>query len=467
MIQTETPDFGTSGLRGLVAQLTPELVADHIRAFLAACDSGTGICLGWDLRPSSPTIAKAITAAVRAEGVDLITCGAVPTPALALAAQARGAAAIMITGSHIPADRNGLKFYTRRGEISKDEETAIKAALGRAPAGKTAASIKDTEAGAAFVARYVQACGTTALRGKRIGLYSHSAVGRDLLAQILRGLGAEVIELGRSDQFIPVDTEAVAPEVRAHIRDWVKTHALDALVSTDGDSDRPLMADERGQIVPGDILGQITAQTLGAQKVVTPISSNSGVTQKTFETVTRTRIGSPYVIAGMAAAHGAVVGYEANGGFLLGFEAQGPAGGLTPLRTRDCMLPLVMTLIAAGDRPLSERVAEEPPVFTVADRLQQVPQALSQTFVQKLTQQPKARAAFLAALGQVETHLDLTDGLRMGLQGGGVIHLRPSGNAPELRLYIEAADKDQAQILLVEGVAQLRHAVQVLAANGV
>ena len=136
------PKFGTSGLRGLVVDLTPALVADHVRAFIAACDTGSGICLGWDLRPSSPDIAAAVMAAARGEGVDVIDCGAVPTPALALAAQARGAAAIMITGSHIPADRNGLKFYSKTGEITKDDEAAIKANLGRSPAAKG-----DTEQG--------------------------------------------------------------------------------------------------------------------------------------------------------------------------------------------------------------------------------------------------------------------------------------------------------------------------------
>lgn len=151
--------------------------------------------------------------------------------------------------------------------------------------------------------------------------------GRDVLAGILKGLGAEVIALGRADHFIPVDTEAVDPETRERIAGWVKSDALDALVSTDGDSDRPLLADETGQIVPGDILGQITAEALKARAVVTPISSNSGVTKKDcFDTVSRTRIGSPYVIAGMEDIGGRVVGYEANGGFLLGFEADGLRG---------------------------------------------------------------------------------------------------------------------------------------------
>ncbi|NDW60191.1 phosphomannomutase, partial [Yangia sp. PrR004] len=105
------------------------------------------------------------------------------------------------------------------------------------------------------------------------------------------------------------------------------------------------LADETGTIVPGDIMGQITAEALGAEAVVTPISSNSGVTRKGIGRVLTTRIGSPFVIAGMEELGGKVVGYEANGGFLLGFEAQGPDGTLAPLPTRDCMLPLITVLI--------------------------------------------------------------------------------------------------------------------------
>ena len=384
-------------------------------------------------------------------GVRVIDCGAIATPALALAALAHGAGAVMVTGSHIPADRNGLKFYSRRGEITKIDEEAIIAALGATPSKVPAAEqIEDTTAEQAFVQRYVSACGSDALSGRRIGLYSHSAVARDTLLAILSQLGAEVLDLGRSDTFIPVDTEAVDPETRAMIRTWVLDNALDALVSTDGDSDRPLLADETGTVVPGDVLGQITAQALTVDTVVTPISSNSGVVQKGFSRVLRTRIGSPFVIAGMEEAGGRVAGYEANGGFLLGFEAQGPTGSFAPLPTRDCVLPIVMTLIAARGGTVSERVAQEPPVVTVADRLQEVPQSWS-------------RPGCLAAHDAAESALDLTDGVRMITTTGQVVHVRPSGNAPELRLYVEAVDAGAAQDLLKRGLARLR---AELAASG-
>ncbi len=457
--------FGTSGLRGLVTEMTPEAVARYTHAFLAACrpeDTAGGVlCLGRDLRPSSPRIAGDVAQAAEQAGCHVIDCGALPTPALALAAAHHGGAAVMVTGSHIPADRNGLKFYTPRGEITKAEETAILAQLeATLPAETSGSREDDPEAAARFIARYVSAFGATALSGQRIGLYAHSAVGRDDLLRILTALGAEVVELGRSEHFIPVDTEAVDTETRSMIRDWVKTHNLHGLVSTDGDSDRPLLADETGAVIPGDILGQITAQALGAEIVVTPISSNSGVMQKGFTEVIRTRIGSPFVIAAMERHSGRTVGYEANGGFLLGFEAQGPAGPIAPLMTRDCMLPLVVALHAARNAPLSARVSLEPPVTTLSDRLQDVPQEKSMQLISRLTDDAAARAGFLAPMGLTCAAVDLTDGVRMSLGTGGILHVRPSGNAPEMRLYIETNRPDEAHALMAQA---LNHLAQEIA----
>ncbi|MFV0492620.1 MAG: phosphomannomutase [Pseudorhodobacter sp.] len=454
------PKFGTSGLRGRVVDLTPELVADHIRAFLAACPVGSGLWVGRDLRPSSPDLAQVVLETARAAGLETVDCGAVPTPALALAAMGAGAGAVMITGSHIPADRNGLKFYRPDGEITKFDETAILAALG-GPLPDTAlgpAIRTQGSAGAEWVARYVAAFGPRALSGLRLGLWSHSAVSRDLILKALRAMGAEVVELGRSDMFIPVDTEAVAPEARAALARWAEEHRLDAILSTDGDGDRPLLTDAAGRVIPGDILGQISADLLGAETVVTPVSSNSGVALPgRFGKVIRTRIGSPFVIAGMA-GQARAVGYEANGGFLLGFAAEAPAGVLAPLATRDSLLPMLAPLSrarAAGG--LAALVAAEPARFTAADRLQEIPTQTSRAFLAGLETDPARITDFLAPLGETADQRDLTDGLRLMLGSGRVLHLRPSGNAPEFRLYCEAETPEAAADLLQAGLAAIRN----------
>lgn len=452
------PKFGTSGLRGLVVELTPDLVADHVRAFLLACPYGAGLYVGRDLRPSSPDLAGVVIQTARAMGIAVTDCGETPTPALALAAMEAGAGAVMVTGSHIPADRNGLKFYVPGGEITKADETAILAHLGApAPARDGPEPVTDTTTPQAWAARYVTAFGAQALAGLRIGVWQHSAVSRDCLVDALRALGADVVALGRSDTFIPVDTEAVPQWARDQIGAFVSDHALDALVSTDGDGDRPLVADARGQIVPGDVLGQITARVVGADTVVTPISSNGGVALSGhFARVIRTRIGSPYVIAGMAAAGGRVAGYEANGGFLLGFDAALASGPLPALATRDSLLPIIAPLTrAAAQGGLAAVVAAEPAVFTASDRLEDIPTTASAALIAELTADASRRAAVLSDLGLAEVSVDLTDGLRMTAPGCTVLHLRPSGNAPELRIYTEAGRPDAAQALLVRAKAAI------------
>ena len=447
------PKFGTSGLRGLVVELTPALVADHVQAFIASCPVGTGLWVGRDLRPSSPKIADMVMQAATDAGVPVVDCGDVPTPALALAAMHAGAGAVMVTGSHIPADRNGLKFYTPEGEITKDHEGAILGALGSHRATKSGLRSADSAVGIAYVMRYVDAFGSDALVGMTVGVYTHSTVGRDLLMQILERLGAKVVELGRSETFIPVDTEAVDVTTRAQLRDWAATHDLDAIVSLDGDGDRPLLTDATGDVVPGDVLGQITGALVGAEIAVTPVSSNTGA-ETVFDTVVRTKIGSPHVIAGMGCG-GKVVGYEANGGFLLGFAAN----GLAPLMTRDAVLPLVAPLIAAKGQGVAAMVAGQPARFTATGRVENVPTEVSLAFVAKLGSDPAARAAFLAGIGGIEAGVDQTDGLRMTLADGRIVHLRPSGNAPECRFYAEAESVAAANAALTQGISALKAAL--------
>jgi phosphomannomutase len=456
------PKFGTSGLRGLVTDLTAPLVADHVRAFIAACPTGTGLWVGRDLRASSPALAECVLAAARAAGLRTVDAGALPTPALALAAMADGAAAVMVTGSHIPADRNGLKFYTPEGEITKAHEAAILGQLGKTRAEHPAPpTIRDTRAGDAWIARVVDGFGdgfgADALPILRVGVWMHSAVSGDLMVRALRALGAKVFDFGRSDAFIPVDTEALDDDTRRKLRDWVLANRLDALISTDGDGDRPLLVDDHGEVVPGDVLGQITAAVLGADTIVTPVSSNTGAEASgRFGRVIRTRIGSPFVIAGMQAAGGRVAGYEANGGFLLGFEAQGPSGPLPPLATRDSLLPLVAALYE-GRRlgRLSRRVAQEPARFTAADRLEETPTDASQALMAGFDAQPDSLRAFLAMLDEASALVDQTDGLRITLASGRILHMRPSGNAPEFRLYVEAESPEAAQDLLRRGLTAL------------
>lgn len=451
------PKFGTSGLRGLVSELEPDLISQYIQAFVLACPIGTAIFVGRDLRPSSPRIAANVIAAARATGCDVVDCGALPTPALARVAMTAGAAAVMVTGSHIPADRNGLKFYLPTGEITKADETTILHKLGAsAPSAPHPGTVtKNLSAEAEYTARYLRAFGAGALSGLRLGVYQHSSVGRDLLSQTLEALGATTVALARSEGFVPVDTEAVPAETRIDLAAWAKAHNLDAVLSTDGDADRPLMTDGSGKVIAGDVLGVLTAQALGAEVVCTPVSSNSMV-QQLFSprAVHLTRVGSPHVIAAMERvlaedSHARVVGFEANGGFLLGFQADAASGPLDALMTRDAFLPLIAPLVAARkqQRTLAQICEALPQRVTATDRLENMPSEAGLAFLSRLTQNAKAREHFLSPLG-AEVAVDLTDGLRISLEMGRILHLRPSGNAPEFRVYVEATSEAEARNLL-------------------
>ncbi|MDE3238142.1 MAG: phosphomannomutase [Paracoccaceae bacterium] len=471
--------FGTSGARGLVTDMTDRVCYGYTLGFLHYLReigefSGGDVALAGDLRPSSPRILRAAAEGIRAAGGVPVFCGYVPTPALAHYAFGRAIPSLMVTGSHIPDDRNGIKFQRPAGEVLKTDEAGMSRQAVTLPAAlfDDGGMLRDpaplpavTEIGAAYIARYVDFFGPEALKGLTIGVYQHSAVGRDLVARILADLGAKVLPLGRSDTFIPVDTEALRPEDVDLAHGWAADHALDAIVSTDGDSDRPLLSDHQGNWLRGDILGLLCAKALGADCVVTPVSSNTALELSgAFARTIRTRIGSPYVIADMDTAAGSgrvVCGYEANGGFLLGTALSREGRHLAALPTRDAVLPVISVLAASRGRSVAALCAELPQRVTWSDRIKNFPTADSRAIIAWLsdgddaTRRARIEGAFGALAGQL-AGIDQTDGLRMSFAGGTVIHLRPSGNAPELRCYTEADEVGQAQRLNAAVLALVR-----------
>ncbi|MBB3860013.1 phosphomannomutase [Novosphingobium hassiacum] len=480
MAQSGVP-FGTSGVRGLARAMTDMLCHAYATAFLqylrdiGEFADGDRVALAGDLRISTPRILAAVATAVRDCGGDVVYCGRTPTPALALYAMGIGIPSIMVTGSHIPADRNGIKFYRPHGEVLKSDEAGIVGQMvtidpARYDADGALANpaalpdVHDVEA--AYVARYVDYFGADVLSGLTIGIYQHSAVGRDLLVRAVEALGGIAVPFGRSEQFVPVDTEAIREEDVALAADWARSNKVDAIISTDGDSDRPLVSDASGTWLRGDIVGLLCARGVSADVVVTPVSSNtvaelSGAVPR----VVRTRIGSPYVIAAMmaeadAAPDARVCGYEANGGFLL----QTPVDGLSALPTRDALLPIIAVVSAAKDTPVGDVVAALPPRFTYSDRVADFPQEHSAALVAFLSEggEDEQLARIARVFGEIAglpTAIDTTDGYRMTFADGAIIHFRPSGNAPELRCYTEAETEARARDLNARALAHVLESV--------
>ena len=461
LMQTSGVTFGTSGARGLVTAMTDKVCYAYASAFLQYLRSidelgeRGAIALGGDLRASSGRIMQAIGAAITESGFSVINCGTIPTPAIAQFGMLRAIPSIMVTGSHIPDDRNGIKFYKRDGEILKADEEGIRRQSVRLPQTLSCPSLPpvNREAYQAYVDRYVNFLPELCLRGLRLGLYEHSGVGRDVFFEILNKLGADVVRLDRTDAFIPVDTEAIRPQDVTLAQQWTAEHHFDAIISADGDGDRPLISDEQGKWLRGDIAGILCAQYLGAETVVTPVSSNTAVEKSgLFKSVRRTRIGSPFVIEEMmfALREGAqnVVGYEANGGFLTATNIVRHGATLTALPTRDAMIvPLAILLLASQkELSISQLTAQLPPRYTISDRVKEFPTQLSAQKIAALTHaQPKQaiETVFGNYFGEV-ANWNMLDGLRITFENSEVVHLRPSGNAPEFRCYTEADSEARA-----------------------
>ena len=491
--------FGTSGARGLVSAMTDRVCYVYARSFIKYCEASykceRTIAIAGDLRPSTERILKALVQAGNDAGWKTIYCGRIPSPAIALYGLDKHLPTIMVTGSHIPADRNGIKFNHPNGEITKVDEQGIvsqsveideslftaEGMLKAAPALPTV----DAEAEENYCKRYPEFFGDDALRGLTIGVYQHSAVGRDIVVRVLESLGACVKPFARSETFIPVDTEAIRKEDEDLARKFTHEDFVDAIFSTDGDSDRPLLADDAGMWLRGDVLGILAAQSLGIKRIATPVSCNTSLEKSgSFEKICRTRIGSPYVIAGMESltaepavqGDGAVTvaGYEANGGFLLQtdlerVDANGKRRVLPALPTRDALLPMIAVMVKVRQERMCvvDLLRKLPKRFTLSDRLKEFPTDISKAKLAEIREQklgeklfgaltavpskfarPDAQGKMPAPFQGKIVSLNEVDGYRMEFDSGDIVHLRPSGNAPEFRCYVETESKDRSADLL-------------------
>lgn len=461
--------FGTSGARGRVTEMTDQVCYAYTCGFLQALQqqqvlaNQSAVGIAGDYRPSTQRIMQAVAQAIVDLGYQPRNFGYIPTPALAYYGMQQKIPTLMVTGSHIPDDRNGIKFNTAQGEILKADEEMIRQQVLRhskscfdvcgALCQPNSLPAVDPAAEQAYLDRYLGFFPSDALAGFKIGLYGHSSVARQPFEQILTGLGAKVDRLGYSETFIPVDTEAIRPEDVQLARDWASAGQFDALVSADGDGDRPLISDEHGNWLRGDIAGVLCAHYLQATAVVTPVSSST-VLEKSgwFKETRRSRIGSPFVIEQMqqllAAGSPSVVGYEANGGFLLASSIERDGRLLAALPTRDAVLVVISILLLARSQQMtiSQLLTQLPQRFTYSDRIKDFPTTLSQERLAQLTTGGSSAidAIFASLFGKLAA-LDLTDGVRMTFENSEIAHLRPSGNAPELRAYTEANTEQRAE----------------------
>ncbi|MGH7874113.1 MAG: phosphomannomutase [Candidatus Binatia bacterium] len=525
--------FGTSGLRGLVQDITDLEayinVKGTLRYLLDRRDirAQSTVVIAGDLRPSTDRIMGASVQAILDLGLQAENAGKIPTPALVARAIANKAAGVMVTGSHIPFDRNGIKINKSSGEILKSDEAGITAEVEKIRAeeyGRTgqaslfdpcgmlkhapALPALDRAAEDAYLNRYLSCFGRGGLAGMRVLVYQHSAVGRDLLARLLRELGADVVSVGRSETFIPIDTENITDDQLDRLEEFAAAAEREsglphAIVSTDGDSDRPLVAavlpdraamanGKRVRFLPGDLLGIVVAEYLRVDAAAVPISANDAVERRLRERkilLEKTKIGSPYVIAALDHLRGKfhrTVGWEANGGFLTGGAITIGESMLAALPTRDAVLPILANLFSAAEQEISLSTLWDrlPARFGRAGLLDNFPVVASQAILAGLipsgdvievefdragrvldrsradrTPLPLEPAAaddwrrrkatleayFTQAGGfDVIARLNVLDGVRIYFDNGDVAHIRPSGNAPQLRIYANSDSQQRA-----------------------
>ena len=514
--------FGTSGLRDTVGNMTDKECYINTRGFILFLkergeidEKNNTIALAGDLRSSTVRIMGAVVKAVEDEGCVIANCGPVPTPTMTNYALRKSLPGVMVTGSHIPDDRNGIKFTKKAGEVLKTDEADILRNVEKAretvsgtsqedslfDAGnmfKTPPNIPDVSHAAtvAYIKRYTDVFSTGALFGKKVVLYQHSAVGRDILETIFKALGAEVIAVGRSDTFVPVDTEKVSAATTEMLKSSADEYRPFAVISTDGDSDRPLLADENGRFLTGDKLGALVSLYLKPDYAAVPISANDAVVSalgaKNVEVV-QTRIGSPYVIAAMneklsSDPAAKVVSWESNGGFLLGSDWDISGKKLAALPTRDAVLPLIASMLLAisEEKSIAELIDSAlPERYTHADvaddktpGCETYTADMGKTIIKKfspgdpgITQAdfshgevkltgaeatPQLADELMKIKNDLESHfnaekgfadissINFIDGIRIAFSNNDVAHIRPSGNAPEFRMYATADTEERA-----------------------
>jgi len=565
-------NFGTSGMRGLVKDWTNMESYINTRAFFdyaldpsveGHVEPGDVVYIAEDLRPSADEsvtigelergqIAQAVTRAIEDAGCKVVNIGRLPTPALAYYAKMKGKACVMITGSHIPFDRNGIKFYKTNGEVLKSDEAGILARVQqtrdriynepfaqsifneqgmfradqRRPLPVPGAEAR--EARELYIQRYVDFFGgqkSNSLAGKNILVFQHSAVGRDIMVEVLKRLGANAIPVGRTEHFIAIDTEDIQKDTLDLLQGYADEAAVqgihvDAIVSGDGDTDRPMVlglqpsaAEPRRREVRffgGDLLGLVTAKYLGAGTVALPISANDAIDIECARLgipVTKTKIGSPYVIAAEnqlnAAGRRNVLGWEANGGFIMGSDVERNGKVLISLPTRDAMLPILSALFSAREdedrQPgsayaLTDVFDRLPKRYGKAGLIDNYPVEMSKLIIRTYSPSDEAiqqvdfkadgvllhlanggtrtvgledplAKAMLANKAELEsfykpelgfgrvTSINTIDGVRIFFDNGDIAHMRPSGNAPQLRIYAIAPTQERANAIVQMALA--------------
>ncbi len=434
--------FGTDGVRGLFGgPIINEQFAERLGFAVASWLPQKGrILIGRDTRASGVVLEAAIARGLRAAGADPVSLGIVPTPAVARAVVKENASlGVVITASHNPAVDNGIKFFGPEGmKLTDEAEAEIEKRL---PAQNGAAimhspALLPTLSGA--IADYISATQALlppgALSGWRIVLDTANGATAATSSVVLRALGAEVIGLGDAPDGTNINA-GVGSEHPEQLAAQVRTTGAKIGIAHDGDGDRCVLCDERGEILDGDEILTILAASslrrgvLVKNTLVVTMQSNLGVDAAIIGLggrVCRSDVGDRYVIEAMQ-AEGATLGGESSGHIICAEISPTGDGLVAALKIIDVML--------TTGKPLSElrRILEKFPQRTSALKVREK-----------------------RSIETLPTLSGAIRGLERELGSRGRVLVRYSGTEAKLRLLVEGP----TDAIVEGGIARLDAAVR-------
>jgi len=439
--------FGTSGIRGDAEKLfTNQFCFDIGRTFAQFLDNHKQfgpIAVGMDPRGSSPRILEAIEAGLLFTERKVVDQGTTPVPALNWVLKvAPYAGSIMVSGSHISANLNGLKFFAFKEEILKNHEKEINEIYNKikdkVKFQKSKHPIEEeNRANESYQEMLINLADEPYPKWKLVIVDPGNGAQSDTMPQFLLRLGLKVKEINASIQgeFIARDTETEG--VLAELQKLIKTEKADMGIAYDYDGDRVVFIDEKGEFIPGDYTGALIAKFSDTPLTITPISTSQAV-EYIDKPIIRTKIGSPYVVEAMK-KNKATFGFEASGGGISAEIMMSRDGGSTTIK--------LLNILKKQNITLSSLVATLPR-FCLYKVKVDCPQELNIIIIKEAKRKFKG------------VKVEEIDGLKIWLDKTSWILFRPSSNAPEFRVFAESKSKVEAKKLAEKGMSFVKKIVK-------
>ena len=449
--------FGTNGVRGVANK---ELTIELVTRLAASCGHvlGKDIALGRDGRVTSPLFRDAAASGLLSVGCNVHDLGTLPTPSLQYAVKHLGLdGGLMITASHNPPEFNGVKVMAADGvEIPRSVEDEIEgiyfAGGPKAAEWDRVGEVRHREVLNLYVDAVVSKVDAALIKGKhfKVALDPGNGVGTLVAPTVAQRLGCQVYTVNAElDGRFPGRLSAPRPDNLGDLRELVKATGADIGVAFDGDADRSIFLDEKGEVLWGDrSFALVASYYMGKHpgaKVATAVSSSNAiveVVEAAGGSIHWTRVGSVDVSRAMV-ENGIDFGGEENGGVMYGPHH--------PVRDGSMTMALILNIMAEKGKPLSKLVAELPTYAQAKDKVR-CPNELKQRVLEALRTK--------VAAPRVET----MDGLKLVFGDGSWILVRPSGTEPIFRLYAEADTQPKVEMLVSENKRLIEETVKAFSA---